>query len=83
MFSKTFVQELAIKTNLPDEDVELILSKLHQTVKDTLLTGESVHLPGLGNLQIQHLSSLKEVDPASGKTMLYPPKDSLEFTPDN
>ncbi|MCK6601481.1 MAG: HU family DNA-binding protein [Bacteroidetes bacterium] len=83
MFSKTFVQEIAIKTNLPEADVDLVLRQFYTAIKESLLSGEDVQLPGLGTLRVQHLASLKEVDPSSGRVSLYPPKDSLEFIPES
>ncbi len=83
MFNSTFIQEIAIKTNLPETEVQQILKVFWVTFKDALLAGESVHIPGLGVFEIRHLNSLKEIDEVTGGSILTPPKDMLEFSPEN
>jgi nucleoid DNA-binding protein len=82
MFSQTFIQELAIKTNLPESEVHDILKAFWETFKNAVLDGEKVHIPGLGMFEIRHLNSLKEMDESTGQSILTPPKDTLEFTPE-
>lgn len=82
MFSQTFIQELAIKTNLPENQVHDILKNFWDIFKSALLSGEKVHVPGLGTFEVRHLNSLKEIDEQTGQSFLSPPKDTLEFTPE-
>lgn len=81
MFQKTLVQEISIRTNLSDTEIEPILNAFSTIIKTAILNREPVELPGLGTFHVHHLASLKELDPDTGKMVMFPPKDTLEFTP--
>lgn len=83
MFNPTFIQEIAIKTNLPEAEVQQILKAFWTTFKDAVLAGDEVQIPGMGTFEVRHLNSLKEIDEKTGESILTPPKDMLEFTPEN
>lgn len=83
MFSHTYIQEIAIQTNLPESEVEDILKTFWDIFRESLLDGDFVEIPGLGTFKVQHMNSLKEIDQETGHTILNPPKDFIEFTPES
>ena len=50
-------------------------------VRDELVSGESLHVPGLGTFSVEHRASeMKEMD--DGPNRMLPPRDVVRFEPD-
>lgn len=58
------------------------LDALTESIKDRLIVKEEVTIKGLGRFRTRHQKQVQQED-ESGRIMLYPPRDVIEFTPEN
>jgi nucleoid DNA-binding protein len=60
------------------EQNDRLLSALAAIVRDRLIEGHQVGVPGLGTFSVRHVPS-KVVTADDGESMMFPPRDEVEF----
>ena len=63
---------------LPKDQVASVTAEL---VKEALIQGEAIAIPGLGTFSVEHRSSRIE-ERSDGQIIMQPPRDEVIFTPD-
>lgn len=61
---------------------ELVLEALGRLVREALVRGETVELPGLGTFRVEHQPSRTDQLP-DGSIALRPPSDNVVFVPES
>ncbi len=79
MDSKTLIDNLAKKLDLPQQTVATLIDGLSGCLADCAAEGAIVTLPGFGNFETRKRLERVAVHPASGKRLLVPPKIVLTF----
>jgi DNA-binding protein HU-beta len=59
-----------------------VIQAFVQIVRDELVAGESLHVPGLGTFAVEHRPS-ETIDPDDGPVRMRPPRDVVTFQPDD
>lgn len=58
----------------------LLVNAVLDAIKERLVTGEVVSLPGIGKLQVIETKERKGRNPSNGKSLVIPPKKKLRFS---
>lgn len=62
--------------------IEEVVAALADSLRDALMRGESVQVPGLGTFSVRHHTS-KAVQDEQGNLVMTPPRDEIIFTPES
>ncbi len=62
----------------PRDQIESVLADI---VKESLMAGEAVAVPGLGTFDVQHRTSAR-IRSESGEEKFIPPRDEIVFIPE-
>lgn len=81
MDSKAFTNQLAKRLDADPKDMAEMTAAFATVIKECMRELDSVAIPGFGNFLTIKQPEQVQVDPASGKRMLLPPKIKLEFSP--
>lgn len=81
MDSKTLIEQITTKLNLPKEKGEAIFQALAATLGECGAELDSVGVPGFGSFEAKKRMERINVHPATGKRMLLPPKIVIGFKP--
>lgn len=81
MNNKEFIAALAQKTGYKAENVQNMVRTTTQTIIKTLTDGDSVSISGLGSFEVKKRMERIIKNPATGESMLIPPKLVANFKP--
>lgn len=63
--------------NITSDQIAAVLSEI---VRERLMEGEVVQVPGLGHFRVEHRPSEVEERP-DGQVVMQPPRDVIQFSP--
>lgn len=81
MDTKTLLESLSQRADVPKKDVQALLTTLNQIIGERCSDMDIVTLPGFGNFEAKKRLERVMVMPGTGKRMLLPPKMVLTFKP--
>lgn len=81
MDHKTLTEQLAVRLNVPREDVGILIHSLAEVMEASALEKDVITIPGFGSFEPRLREERIATHPSSGRQMLYPPKISLAFKP--
>lgn len=81
MDNKTFINTLAERCGRDSADTQRLVEALASILRDRCGSLATVALPAFGNFSASKSDEHIATDPATGKTMLYPPAITMSFTP--
>ncbi|MBR1877900.1 MAG: HU family DNA-binding protein [Paludibacteraceae bacterium] len=81
MLTKDLINRIAGATGLPKKQVEHLLATHNAIIRETLMDGKAVQLPGLGTLEIKERKERAIVHPRTGERTVIPAKNQLAFRP--
>ena len=67
-------------TTMEEITNEQVIIAFSESVREQLMTGEPVVVPGLGAFDVRHKPSEIVVDP-NGRRVMIPPRDYVDFRP--
>lgn len=79
MNKKDLVESVAAKAKMTKVDSKVAIDAVLDSIKETLLKGESVSLIGFGNFQMVERSERKGINPATKKQIVIPAKKVVKF----
>lgn len=79
MNKKELIESVAAKANMTKVDSKAAIDAVLESIKETLLKGESVSLIGFGNFQITERPERKGINPATKKQIVIPAKKVVKF----
>lgn len=79
MNKKDLVESVAAKAKMTKVDSKVAIDAVLDSIKETLLKGESVSLIGFGNFQMIERSERKGINPATKKQIVIPAKKVVKF----
>ncbi|QXD15362.1 HU family DNA-binding protein [Rhodocaloribacter litoris] len=65
---------------MPETPMEPVARALADILREALVRGESVHVPGLGTFEVRHQPS--QVMEEGGLSVVLPPRDVVVFKPE-
>lgn len=81
MDNKTFINSLAERCGRDNADVLRLVEGLASVLRERCGNLATVAVPAFGSFSAVKTDEHVATDPATGKTMLYPPEIKLTFTP--
>lgn len=73
------VESVSIKTGISKKEIELVLNKLIEKIKETVHKGETVEIRGFGSFS-QSIQDKRQIkSPIAGKTIDVPAKIKINF----
>jgi DNA-binding protein HU-beta len=79
MNKKELISEIASDTGMTKADSERVLNSVLETIKETLVSGDSVKLPGFGAFTVKERKERKGRNPQTGKDIIIPASKSPSF----
>ncbi|MCQ2332207.1 MAG: HU family DNA-binding protein [Paludibacteraceae bacterium] len=79
MNKKELIESVAAKAKMTKVDSKAAIDAVLDSIKETLLKGESVSLIGFGNFQIAERPERKGINPATKKQIVIPAKKVVKF----
>ncbi len=73
------VAQLAERTGLEPDRIELVLSALSEVVSRSLSDSGSVDLAGVGQFSVRHEPPRRVTDGDTGAVLLYPPRNVVQL----
>ena len=70
MNKKEFIKVVAKKKKKTQKEVEEVLDVVIETIKETLISGESVNFIGFGKFEVSERSAREGRNPATGESMM-------------
>lgn len=80
MDNKTFINTLAERCGRDTADIRRLTDGLAAVLRERCGSLSAVAIPAFGTFRPEKTDERIAVDPASGKTMLYPPQITITFT---
>ncbi len=81
MNNKEFITELSRRSGYSQEQCQLMVHQLVDTMISRFEEGEAVQVPGFGTFEVKKRMERIIVSPTTKKRMLVPPKLVLGFRP--
>lgn len=75
------MEDISKSTPLTDDEIDLMSGVLVDVVRELLTGGDSIAMPAFGTFIPQKSNETISVDPATGATMLIPPRIDIAFIP--
>lgn len=79
MLNKELIGQVAEKTGLPKTAVASVLDALVDTAQETLASGDTVSLPGLGKFSVRDTPERKVKSPTTGVESVVPAGKRVKF----
>src|SRR5262245_33940493 len=77
--SESFRKRLAKATKLKEADVQKVLQEIGPAIREQLVTGQQVDLPGLGTIRIVRIAERKDL--VDGRPRTIPASNVIDFVP--
>lgn len=81
MLTKDLINNIAGATGMTKKRVEELLGATNAIVRESLMTGKTITLQGLGTLEIKSRSERTVTHPRTGEKSTVPAKNQLIFKP--
>lgn len=81
MDNRAYITRLAKNTDSTVKDSAALAAALADLIAESLTETDNVAIPGFGTFESTKTLEYIAEDPATGLTMLYPPKISVSFKP--
>lgn len=81
MSKKEVIKLVADKLGKTQKDIEEVLDIIIETIKDSLVSGESVNFAGFGKFEISERAERKGRNPQTSEEILIPASKSAKFKP--
>jgi nucleoid DNA-binding protein len=81
MDSKTLIDRISRKLNLPTEECEEMFNSLAGLLSEKGAEMDNIAVPGFGTFEPKKRLERINVHPSTGKRMLLPPKIVMSFKP--
>lgn len=81
MDNKQFISRLSKRLGRPQREASALVDALSLILRERCGTLETIAVPSFGNFTPVKTDEYVKEDPATGVTMLYPPKISVTFVP--
>ena len=78
----TLIEELVAQTEMPRDEVALLVDTVFESVAAGLQDVGRVHIPGLGTFSVEQRPARTTVNPMDGSTVALPASRTVAFTPD-
>jgi DNA-binding protein HU-beta len=75
------ISEFAAKASVKNSESKALVEAFADLVKEKLLEGEEVTLPGVGKLKVHQKAARAGRNPATGEAISIPAKRVVKFTP--
>lgn len=79
MNHKELTTKLALKMNLPKQEVERLIDAIIESCIEQLSEGKTIGIQGFGNLEVRKRDERLSVHPATQVRTLVPPKLIVNF----
>jgi nucleoid DNA-binding protein len=76
---ETLGQRVARESKLTEEQVARVLTAMGPAIRDELIKGKSVSLPGLGVFRVVRVGEHKDIEAGSGRPVRVPARNTVEF----
>ena len=76
---ETLGQRVARESKLTEEQVAKVFNTLGPAIRDELIKGRSVSLPGLGTFRIVRVAGHKDIEAGTGRVLQIPAANTIEF----
>lgn len=81
MSKKEVIKLVADKLEKTQKEVEEVLDVVIETIKNSLVSGESVNFAGFGKFEISERAERKGCNPQTSEEILIPASKSAKFKP--
>lgn len=79
MIKSQWIAKAAESSHISKKDMTLAYNALFETLQQTLLSGESVQIPGLGTFVVREKEACTVRNPKSGALVLHPNSRRVVF----
>jgi nucleoid DNA-binding protein len=76
---ETMGQRVARESKLTEEQVNRVLNALGPAMRDEIIKGRSVSLPGLGTFRVVRVGEHKDIEAGTGRPLRVPARNTVEF----
>ncbi len=76
---ETLGQRVARESKLTEEQVARVLTALGPVIRDDLIKGKTVSLPGLGVFRVVRVGEHKDIEVGTGRPVRVPARNTVEF----
>jgi nucleoid DNA-binding protein len=76
---ETLNQRLARESKLTEEQITKVLTALGPAVRDQLVKGNTVTLPGLGTFRVVRVAGHRDIEAGTGRVLSIPARNTVEF----
>lgn len=75
------IKSIAAKSNLPKEQIAIMVESMIDAIAETMQQGESVTLVGFGTFKVIERKARKGYNPSTGIITTFPAKRKVVFKP--
>lgn len=81
MRKQDLVKSVAGKTNMPEKQVDTVVSAAFDAIQESLASGEEVTITGFGSFRISERGAREGRNPQTGERITIPSRKSPSFRP--